>query len=166
MHLPAAVLGIVGVPLLSGCMLMGGWGHTAGLGASMAGHTVSRQTVGSLQRSEASSGGITITLSFPTPTIGSVVAISALLRSEGGDREPADGEVWLRVQTPSGIVDQLRMQRPAGIADGTHQTRYSFSTPGLYVVTADARSGTGAEVHAVSVTIEVEPAARRPQRDG
>jgi hypothetical protein len=152
-----AVIGVAWVPLLSGCMAMGGLGHTSGLlGTGLGGHMESDKKALLLQRAEASNGGLTIGLSFPPPTSGTVVTISALLRSDPGDQEPTEGEIWLRVQTPGGSVDRLRMQSVRSSGAATHRARYGFVTPGLYVVTADARLGTGADVRTVSVTTKVE----------
>ncbi len=153
MQLTRAVLGVAGVPLLSGCMMMGAMGHTGGLaGTGMAGPMEGEKVEGSLQRAEASSGGLAIALSFPAPTSGTVVTISALLLSDSGDQEPTDGEIWLRVRTPGGSVDRLRMQSVRSSGAATHRARYGFVTPGLYLVTADARLGTGGDVRTVSVT--------------
>ncbi len=164
MHLTRAVLGIAGVPLVSGCMMMGGWGHTAGpASAHKKDHTVSGQTPASPVRSEASNGGLTIMLSLPRPTMDSVATITASLRSDRGDQEPIDGEIWLRVQTPSGSVDQLRMQKEHSLAGGIYQAQYGFPTLGLYAMTADARAGAGTDLRTVSVMIEVEIGDNRPE---
>jgi hypothetical protein len=144
-------------------MIMGGWGHTAGIaGAGVTGHVPSHQTIAPFQRSEASSGNLTITLSFPTPTGGSVVTVSAVLRSDGHDRDPADGEIWLPVERPDGRVDQLPMQRYQSATGAIYQAPYGFPTSGLYVVTADARAGTGTDARTVSVTTRAEVVAAAP----
>lgn len=152
-----AVLGVAWVPLLTGCMMMGGLGHTSGLlGTGLGGPMETDKTAVLLQHAEASNGGLTIALTIPTPTSGTVVAISALLRSDRRDEEPSDGEIWLRVQTPGGSVDRLRMQSVRSSGAATHRARYGFVTPGVYFVTADARLGTGADVRTVSVTTKAE----------
>lgn len=161
MHLTRAALGVVGIPLLSGCMMMGAVGHAGGLtGMGVTGHMESGRPAPLRQRAEATSSGLTIALSFPRPTSGGACTISALLRSDGGAREPTDGEVWLHVQTPGGSVDRLPMERYESSTGWIYQTRYVFLTSGLYVVTADARSSAGKEVRTVSVTTRAEVSAR------
>ena len=152
-----AVLTIAGIPLLSGCMMMGGWGHLAGpMGTHVPGDVTSGQGMVASQQADASSDGLTITLSVPVPTGGALVTISAWLRADHDDREPADGEVWLHIRTPRGNVDRLRMREPGFVGEGTFHAEYAFATSGAYVVTAEARSGTGRDARTVSVTAEVE----------
>ena len=154
MRLIEAGLGVAAVPLLSGCMMMAGWGHTAALDTHATGHMVSAQRVVWSQRAEASSDGLTVTLFVPVSE-SAVVIISAGLRSEHDDQGPADGEIWLRIRTPDGTVDRFRMQEPRSPGDGMYRARYAFVASGTYVVTADARSGTGEAARTVSVTAEV-----------
>lgn len=157
MRLTMAVLSVAGVPLLGGCMMMGGWGHAAGLmGPGLTRPGVSEQRTASWRHAEAASDGLTLTLAFPVPTGGDGVTISAWLRWDDDVPEPPDGEIWLRIQTPGGSVDRVRMQEPASPADGTYRAWYAFVMSGTYVVTADARSGTGADTRMVSVTAEME----------
>lgn len=155
MRLTKTGLGIAAVPLLSGCMMMGGWGHTAAFGAHPTGHMVSGERIVSSQRAEASSDGLTITLSVAAPAGRAVVTMSAWLRSDDGEEEPAESEIWLRIRAPDGVVDRLRMLEPRFPGDRTYRAEYALATSGTYVVTADARSGTGAEARTVSVTTEM-----------
>ena len=85
MRLIEAGLGVAAVPLLSGCMMMAGWGHTAALDTHATGHMVSAQRVVWSQRAEASSDGLTVTLFVPVSE-SAVVIISAGLRSEHDDQ--------------------------------------------------------------------------------
>lgn len=150
------VLSVAGIPLLSGCMMMGGIGHTGGLGGTAgAGHTESAQIGAPLERAEASSGGITIALSFRLPSHGAEVAIDAWLRADSAHHELADADIWLRIRTPSGGVDEIRMER-LGSSGETYQAHYGFPTAGPYHVTAEGRVGTAAAVRTVSVTTRVE----------
>lgn len=151
MGLTRLLLNTAWVPLLSGCMMWGGMGHTSGtdwMGGT--GYAKNGQLSQPLERAEATSGGLTIALSFPTPS--SSVAIDARLFTDGAAHKVVDGDVWLRIQAPSGAVDQLRMQRLQPSSEGAYQARYSFATAGLYLVTAEGRTGSGADERAVSVT--------------
>ena len=145
------------VPVLSGCMMWGGMGHTSG--TDWMGGTGSAKNGQFSQRSvraEATSAGLTIVLSFPPPSSGAAVAIDARLFADGVAHHVVDGDMWLRVQTPSGAVDQLRMQRLEPWSEGAYQAHYSFATPGLYLVTAEGRTGRGADERAVSVTARAQ----------
>lgn len=154
MNKTTAVLGAAGVLLLGGCMMMGGLGHAHGLaGMQVTRHLETGRTTGLQERAEASSGDFTITLSFPAPTRGSTRTISALLRSDRGDRESTDEAVLLRIQTPGGSVDELPMQGYPSPGGRIYQTQYRFETSGLYVLTADARARAGEDMPTVSVTI-------------
>lgn len=95
MNLTRVVLGIHWVPLLSGC-LMGGMAHTGGIGRGEIG-----PMQGPLQHAEASSGELTIALSFPIPSTATAVPMEARLGTASDRREPTDGEIWLRIQTPA-----------------------------------------------------------------
>ena len=157
MRLTRPVLGVAGVPLLSGCLMLGGMGHTGdGLGVPTAIDGSSTQLPAPLQRAEASSGSLTLALSFATPRSGAAVAIDAQLRADSAPHELTDGNVWLRIHTPGGSVDQFRMQRVYSSTAGTYQAQYRFPTAGLYLVTAEGRTGMGADVRTVLVTAEVE----------
>lgn len=150
------------VPLLSGCMMWGGMGHTSGTdGMGEAGHAERGQVPQPLQRAEASSAGVTITLSFPTPSSDAAVVIDAQLvmdsvDADSVDQELIDADVWLRIQTPSGAVDQRRLQQLQSLPPGAYQAQYSFPIAGLYLVTAEARTGTGAAERTVSVTARTQ----------
>lgn len=168
------VLGAVSVPLLSSCMMMGGLGHGVGSGPmSGPGHAAGSGYAGDprwveaddvetvpahapLQRTEASNGGLTIELSLPTPHMGGIVAIDALLRMESNQDELTGGDVWLRVRTPSGSVDSLRMQPAHSSRGQTYRTYYGFPLGGLYLVTVEGRTGVAGDSRAVSVTARVD----------
>jgi len=155
MRMTRAGLGVAAVPLLSGCMMMGGWGHTAAVGVHPTGHMVSGERIVSSRRAEASSDGLTITLSVAAPTGGAPVTIGAWLRSDDDDGAPTDSEIRLRIRSPDGTVDRFRMHEPRSPGDGAYRAEYTLATSGTYVVTADARSGTGSDARTVSVTTDV-----------
>lgn len=150
MNLTRVVLGIHWVPLLSGC-LMGGMAHTGGIGRGEIG-----PMQGPLQHAEASSGELTIALSFPIPSTATAVPMEARLGTASDRREPTDGEIWLRIQTPGGNVDEIRMQRVDSSAGRTYQAMYSFRNPGSYLVTAEGRKETGTGAQTVSVTTRAD----------
>jgi len=153
MHLTRTVLSVAWVPLLSGCMAMGGLGHVGGMdGMAHAGHPADGRMPGPLQRAEASNGDLAIELSFPGPTPGVAVALEARLRTDGPDDEPAVVVAWLRVRAPSGRVDELRMEPLDASAAGTYRAQYSFPVAGRYLLTAEARVGTGIAARTVTVT--------------
>lgn len=145
MDMRKALLEVACVSLLSGCMT-GGVGRT--------GTFSGREAGGRSQYAEATTGDLTIALSVPAPSVGSQVAIAARLTLAERPQELVDGEMWLRVQAPSGNVDEVRMQRSQGSDAATYRAMYGFWAPGSYVVTAKARSegGVGAEA---SVTTSV-----------
>lgn len=148
------VFGAAWVPLLSGCMMPFGAWH--GDGPSGMGHMASWEVTEVTQNAEASDDGLTIGLSFATPGWGREALIDASLSEEGVRREPVRGEVWLRIRTPGGSVDQLRMD-PLGLSQGaTHRARYRFADAGLYQVTAEGRIGSGSDTRSVSVTTDTE----------
>ena len=157
MQLTRVVLGVAGVPLLSGCLMLGGAGHTGNVhGVAPAVDGGSRELSAPFQRAEASSGSLTLALSFVTPRGGAAVTIDAQLHTDSASDAPTDGDVWLRIQAPGGGVDQFRMQRVQSSAAGTYQAEYRFSTAGLYLVTAEGRTGIGDHVRTVLVTTELE----------
>lgn len=159
MTLARAVLGVATMPLFGGCMMAGGWGHGGVPARTYAdGHMAPDWTVAAPLRAEATGDGLTIVLSIPTPAAGSVVTIGVQLRSDGGDPE-ADAEIRLRIDGPGGSIDDLPMQRDRSSGAGTYQAQYGFAVPGRYAVTAEARSGAGAEVRTVSVSARAEVAA-------
>lgn len=153
MNLTRVVLSVAGIPFLGGCMMMGGVGHTGNPGMmSDAGRAPGGQPPAPVQRAEASGGGLSIALAFPSPSGGEPVAIDAWLLTDSIHRDLTDGEIWLRIETPDGGVDQLRMRRRHSSATATFQAQYGFADAGLYLVTAEGRAGTGADVRTVSVT--------------
>lgn len=157
MHSARAVLSAAGVPLLGGCMMMGGLGHTAQLGSmDESGHAVTNAVATSPQRAAASTNGLTIEILVPTPIQGAAVTIDARVSADGDDHEVFDGDVWLRIRTPSGTVEQVRMERPYSSTGRTYRAEYRFPAAGLYVVTAEGREGSGSELRTASVTTEVE----------
>jgi len=157
MHLTRVVQSVAGVPLLGGCMMIGGLGHTGGRAwMDEPGHTVSGQGATTLQRAEASNNGLTIALSFPTPSRGDTVTIDAQLLMERSQDQRSDGDVWLRIQTPDRRVDRIRMQRDQVSAKETFQAQYCFPGAGVFLVTADGRAGTGSDMRTVSVTTVAE----------
>ncbi len=160
------VLGAVCVQSLSGCMVMGGIGHMGGGAISAPGDMQSRDLSASVQHAEASSGGLTIALSFPSPTGGDgAVPIDAWLITDTDHRDLTDGVVWLLIQTPTGGVDRVDMQLHSSSA-GTYRARYRFTVSGSYLVTAEGRSGTGADMRTVSVTTEATVEGGSGGRDG
>jgi hypothetical protein len=152
MDLKRAAMGITWVSLLSGCM-MGGMAHPGGMGG--VGPRETGQALGPLQYAEASSGDLTIALSFPTPSSGAMVAMDARLTTASDPHELINGKIWLRIQTPSGSLDELRMQRLHSSAGATYQATYNFRTPGFYLVTAEGSIETDANVRTASVTTRV-----------
>ena len=157
MYLTRLVLGAAWVPLLTGCMAMGGLGHTGGPGGmASAGYAENGQARAPVQHVEASNGGLSIALSFPRPSGGAGVAIDARLRADSADDDLTDANIWLQVRSPSGGVTRLPMQLLHSSQPGTYRAQYSFSAPGLYLVAAEGRTGTGADVRTVSVTTAVE----------
>lgn len=152
------MLGAAWVPLLSGCMMMGGMAHTGGGAISAAGPPGDmhrRDLSGRFQQAEARSGDLAISLSFASPIESSrALPIDAWLSRDGDHRDLADGVVWLQIQAPDGGVDRVLMQRLPSSSGGTYRALYHFSSPGLYLVTAEGRTGTGADMRTVSVTTE------------
>jgi hypothetical protein len=159
MELRRLALSIAGVPLLSSCM-MGSVAHTEPPGT--VGLAEDTQASVPLQYAEAGSEDLTITLSFPTPRSGSAITMDARLATANGPQELMDGEISLRIQTPSGRVDPIRMRRFSSPTTAAYEAMYDFRTPGLYVVTAEGRAQTGAGVREASVTITV-PVSGQPQ---
>lgn len=152
------LLGVTWVPLLSGCMMLGGAGHTGGwVGLDDA--AVSGQGPAPLRRAEASSGGLTIALSVPAPSGGTAVAIEAWLRPDSAGIDLDGADVRLRIETPGGRVDGLHMQRVDSATPGSYQAFYSFPTTGVYLVTAEGQAGTGAHVRTVAVTARTRVSA-------
>lgn len=158
MRLTTKVLGIVWVPLLSACMMVGGAGHTDGWdGPEDAGDAASGHAPAPLRRAEASSGGLTIALSIPAPAGGAALAIEAWLRPDSAGIDLDGADVRLRIETPGGRVDGLHMQRVDWPGPARHyQALYSFPTTGVYLVTAEGRTGTGPEIRMVSVTARAD----------
>jgi hypothetical protein len=145
------------VSVLSGCMMGGGMGHTSGTDwMGETGYAKDGQRPPPLQRAEASSAGLTIALSFPTPSSNATVPIDARLFADSAELELIDATIWLRIQTPSGEVAELRMQRLDPSSEGAYQARYTFTTAGLYLLTAEGQTGTGADKRAVSVTARAQ----------
>jgi hypothetical protein len=150
------VLSVAGAPLLGGCMMMGGLGHTGSPGMmSEADDGPRGSLIAPVQRAEASSEGLSIALAFPTPSIGDTIAIDAWLLTDSSHHDLAAGDIWLRIETPGGNVDQFRMRRLHSSVTATFQAQYSFAAAGFYLVTADGRAATGADVRTVSVTARV-----------
>lgn len=161
------VLGAAWVPLLSGCMMMGGIGHTTGGAISAPGDMHGRDVSAQLQHAEARSGDVAIHLSFANPVAGGgAVPIDAWLSGDGDRLDMADSVVWLQVQMPGGGVDRVRMERLHSSSAGPYRALYHFTTPGLYQVTAEGRMGAGADVRTVSVTTEAEVEAWPGGRHG
>lgn len=168
MLLTRVVLRVAAIPLLSGCVMLGGMGHRSDvLGSATAVDVDGRRLPAPLHRAETSSGGLALALSFPTPRVGAAVAIDAQLRTDGAPEELNDGDVWLRIRTPGGNVDQFRMQRLGPSAGGTYRARYRFPDAGFYLVMAEARTGTGPDARTVLVTteLEVRPAENDERHD-
>jgi len=156
MYSPRILLSVAGIPLLGGCMMMGGPGHMAHLGSmDQSGHSMRTATATASQHAAATSNGLTIEIFVPTPSQGAAVTIDARVSANGDDHEVIDGDVWLRIQTPSGTIEQVRMQRPYSSTGGTYRAEYRFLTAGLYLVTAEGREGSGSELRTASVTTEV-----------
>lgn len=161
MNLARIVLSVAAVPLLGGCMMMGGIAHTGGPAGPA--HMETGPVAAPLERAEATSGGLTIALSFPPPSSGELIAIEARLRADDAPPKPTDEEVWLRIEAWGGSVEEIRME-PVRSSSGTYRAQHVFPTAGLYLVTAEARVGPGADVRAVSVTSRAE--VSRDARDG
>lgn len=147
------LLSIVWAPFLGACM-MGGVAHTSRMGGP--GPAGPDGTVGSLQHAEASSGGVTIVLSFPRPMMVGAVGMDARLTSADDPHTDLDGEVRLRVRTPGGGVDELPMPSLHSAAGVTYQAVYDFRSPGSYLVTAHGSIGTGKGATTASVTTRVD----------
>jgi hypothetical protein len=142
MDMRKVALDVACISLLSGCM-------TGGVGRA---GRFDRGGSGSLQYAEATTGDLTIALSFPTPSIRSEVAIEARLTAANGPHELIDGDVWLSIQTPGGNIDEVRMQRLHGSAEAVYGAAYNFWSPGSYLVTARGRLEEEAGAHEASVT--------------
>jgi len=151
MGMRRVLLNVAGVTLLSSCMASG---------VGPAGRFSGSEAVRPLQYAEAATGDLTIALSFPTPSVGSQVAIAARLNVADRPQELIEGEMWLHVQAPSGSVEEVRMQRSQGSGPATYQAVYDFWAPGSYVVTARAWTegdvGTEASV-TTSVVVAGDP---------
>lgn len=161
MHRMSVVLGVAWVPVLGGCMMMGGM-H--GVGATGGGGDLERGPVSTeLKYAEAVSGDLSLALSFPSPTADAAVPIGARLRTESDGRDLADAQVRLWIRAPGGSVDQVEMQHARSSVAGIFEAQYSFHALGRYLVTAEAQTGTVGDVREVSVTAEAEvgPAADR-----
>lgn len=152
------MLGIVGVPLLSGCMTMSGMAGAGGMG-----HGWGEGDAG-CQQAKARNGDLTLTLSFPVQARGGAAPIDARVAIEDGRGQLTDPEVWLRVRTPGGSVERIRMEPVEPAPAGAFRTRYDFRSSGRYLVTADGRAGTGDAARTVSVTSEA--AVGGPHRAG
>jgi hypothetical protein len=152
------VLGIVGIPWLSGCMMMSGMAGAVGMD-----HGWGEGDDG-WQQAEARNADLTLTLSFPAPARGGTVPIDARVATEDGRGQLTDPEIWLRVRTPGGSVERVRMEPVGPAPAGAFQTRYDFRSSGRYLVTADGRVGTGDAARTVSVTSEA--AVRGHHRGG
>lgn len=144
---------IVWAPFLGACM-MGGMAHTSRMGGP--GSVDADGAVGPLHYAEASSGGVTIALSLPAPTMVGAVGMEARLTGVDGPESAIDGEVRLRVRTPGGAVDELPMRSLHSTAGVTYRAVYDFRTPGSYLVTADGWTGAEEGANAASVTTRVD----------
>lgn len=157
MRLTRVALRVAGVPLLSGCMMLGGMGHT---GAVLGIPRPVEEDIGWLtvpfQHAEASSAGLTLSLSIAEARSAATVAIGASLRADGAPGGVADGEVRLRIQPPGGTVDLIPMRRGSPAAAGTYHAEYRFPTSGFYLLTAEGRMATEGGVRTVLVTAEIE----------
>src|SRR5512145_1092469 len=142
------------VPVLSGCMMWGGMGHTSG--TDWTGETRYAKNGQPLQRAKASSAGLTIALSFATPSGGAAVPIDAQISEDSVGRELTDADIWLRIETPGGAVNELRMEPVQSSRAGAYEAHYSFPVTGLYLVTAEARTGSGSDERTVSVTARAQ----------
>lgn len=159
MHKIRVLLGFACIPILSGCMMMGGMGSTTGMGGvGDAGVVHSGQIHTPLRQTKASNGVLTIALSFPAPSDGAAVPINARLHTESDHNELTDAYVGLRIRTPRGSIDEIRMHPLDSSTAETHQAQYSFRDAGVYVVTAEARVGRGDDARTVSASIETEVA--------
>lgn len=145
------VAGVVWIPLLSGCLTGSSAPGRIGPGEQVGGG----QTPGSIQRVESSSGDLTLSLSFPTPSRGAAVPMDAQLDTATDPDELTDGEISLRIQTPSGTVDQVPMERVYASAGLAYHAMYGFPAQGSYLVTAEGRVESGGEVRTASVTTRV-----------
>lgn len=146
------LLGLAWVLLLGGCM-MSPVGYHGGLydGRARGGRP------GPLQQAEAREGDLTIGLSFPRPVGGAPTPIDVRLGTDDDPPDPADADVRLRVVKPDGGVDQLAMRHTGDPAAATeYRAPYTFRTPGIYALTAEARVGAGAKARTVSVTTRSE----------
>jgi hypothetical protein len=151
------VVGAAWVPLLSGCMMMGGMGHMGRSTISAPGDVDSRDSSPPLKYAEASSGDLTIVLSFADPIVGGgPVPIDARLSRDGAHGDSNDDVVWLLIEAPDGRVDEVPMQHILASSAGTYRALCHFNAPGLYLITAEGRAGTGADMAAVSVTTRAE----------
>ena len=160
-----AFLSLAGLSLLGGCGMMGmmgGMHGASGMHGSAAGHG---HELAPMVQAQAESGDLAIVLSFPAPRAAAVAPVVVVLRTAGEATDPEDAEVWLRVRTPDGNIDEVRMRSAPASAPGTYQAEYRFATAGPYAVTAEARAGGGPVARQVSVTTDVhlgaEVAARR-----
>lgn len=161
------VLGAAWAPLLSGCMMMGGMSHMGGSAIAAPGDMESRDSSARLQHAEASSGDLTIVLSFAEPIVSDgPVPIDVRLGRDGPRGDANDDVVWLLIETPDGRVDEVPMQRLHTSSAATYRALYTFTAPGLYLITAEGRTGTGADMTAVSVTAQAEVVRRPGDRHG
>lgn len=152
------MLGVVWLPLLGGCMATGVL-HHAGVPPEA--------TYGEgWHETQATSGDLTIAMSFPTPEGRAVTPIEARLRSGADGLELTDADVWLRIQTPGGSVERLHMQSVRSRAADWYQAQYSFGTAGSYLISADASVKTEGSVQTVSVTSLLEVGGGPHARDG
>lgn len=161
MHRMSVVLGIAWVPVLGGCMMMGGMHGVGAMGGDvdLGNGPVSTE----LRYAEAVSGDLSIALSFPSPTGDAPVPIGARLRTERDGRDLTDAHVRLWIRAPGGRIDQVDMRHARSSVAGIFEARYGFRAVGRYLLTAEGRTGTEGDIREVSVTAEAEvgPAADR-----
>jgi len=148
MHRIRLTMTFVAVPILSGCM-MGWMAGPAPMSATNHGPSAG------LWQAEARNGDLRIALVFPVPTGDAPVPVEVRLATDE-DRELAEADVWLRIRTPGGNVEQFRMEPARSSAAGTFETQYGFRTTGIHLVTAEARVGSGSSDRMASVTIEAD----------
>lgn len=142
------LLGGTWLILVSGCMTTGALHHSGAAPDVADGQ--------GWHRVEAHSGGLAIEMVFPSPGGRAVVPVEARLWAEAEGRELTDGEVWLRVQTPTGRVDRVRMRNVPSRDGDWYEAQYGFRTTGSYMLSADASVSTGESVHEVSVTTRLQ----------
>lgn len=115
---------------------------------------------------EATSGDLTIAMSFPNPDGRAVIPIEARLRSSAEGLELMGAEVWLRIQTPSGSVERIQMQRVESRTGGSYRAHYELRSAGSYLVSTDASVKTMCSQETVSVTSSLQVRSRPDAGDG